>query len=168
MLRLYRMCTYRICFSRIGCLSRKLPLVSHLPVTKKYPDPDGSRYFLRKGWDSNPRSVISRTHDFQSCALDQLSHLCVLCPSIESVFLSDSFHIISHPSPFVNPFFNFSEIYFFTCHIPPENQKNMHFIHKNSQKVFTKYTQIWYNNHTETAGTAQTPSPAGTEIKQRW
>ena len=33
--------------------------------------------FLRKGWDSNPRSVISRTHDFQSCALDQLSHLCI-------------------------------------------------------------------------------------------
>ena len=29
----------------------------------------------RRERDSNPRSVISRTHDFQSCALDQLSHL---------------------------------------------------------------------------------------------
>ncbi len=34
--------------------------------------------FWRKGRDSNPRSVISRTHDFQSCALDQLSHLCMV------------------------------------------------------------------------------------------
>ena len=40
---------------------------------------------LLRGWffcwrrerDSNSRSVISRTHDFQSCALDQLSHLSV-------------------------------------------------------------------------------------------
>ena len=31
----------------------------------------------RRERDSNSRSVISRTHDFQSCALDQLSHLSV-------------------------------------------------------------------------------------------
>ena len=44
--------------------------------------------FLRKGWDSNPRSVISRTHDFQSCALDQLSHLCVCCVYGDTVHFS--------------------------------------------------------------------------------
>ena len=44
--------------------------------------------FWRKGRDSNPRSVISRTHDFQSCALDQLSHLCVCCVYLRHYILS--------------------------------------------------------------------------------
>ena len=32
-------------------------------------------FLWRRGGDSNSRSGITRTHDFQSCALDQLSHL---------------------------------------------------------------------------------------------
>ena len=44
----------------------------------------------RRERDSNPRSVISRTHDFQSCALDQLSHL--------SVPTCISYHILSQMS----------------------------------------------------------------------
>ena len=41
----------------------------------------------RKEWDSNPRSVISRTHDFQSCALDQLSHLSIWSDPSKSVLM---------------------------------------------------------------------------------
>ena len=54
----------------------------------------------RRGRDSNPRSVISGTHDFQSCALDQLSHL-----SIRAVQLTSD--IIAHPNPFVKGIFRF-------------------------------------------------------------
>ena len=57
--------------------AQRLDVCSHPPLCLKKDDHRSS--FLRKGWDSNPRSVISRTHDFQSCALDQLSHLCVCC-----------------------------------------------------------------------------------------
>ena len=46
-------------------------------INKTHPFLEDTSYFWRKGRDSNSRSVISRTHDFQSCALDQLSHLCV-------------------------------------------------------------------------------------------
>ncbi len=41
---------------------------------KKHPACTGCFLWRREG-DSNSRSGITRTHDFQSCALDQLSHL---------------------------------------------------------------------------------------------
>ena len=57
---------------------------------KKRPRQDLDRVFLhwRRERDSNPRSVISRTHDFQSCALDQLSHLSVPTGLLYSIFSS--------------------------------------------------------------------------------
>ncbi len=45
-----------------------------LSATKKHPACTGCFLWRREG-DSNSRSGITRTHDFQSCALDQLSHL---------------------------------------------------------------------------------------------
>ena len=60
-------------------IERNSTCISPIRLQKQTLIPEGIRVCLRKGWDSNPRSVISRTHDFQSCALDQLSHLCVCC-----------------------------------------------------------------------------------------
>ncbi len=58
-----------------------------------------SFFTWRRERDSNPRSVISRTHDFQSCALDQLSHL--------SMVRSTTLNSIPRISRFVNPKFCF-------------------------------------------------------------
>ena len=79
--------------------------LSRLNKQKK---PRKSRLFWRKGWDSNPRSVISRTHDFQSCALDQLSHLCRCVVSIFYSFQTALilYHIgVLMSRPFLNFFF---------------------------------------------------------------
>ena len=67
----------------------------------KNPRIGGSSDFLRKGWDSNPRSVISRTHDFQSCALDQLSHLCVCC--VYDPFGVGTHSLVCHSGVFPGP-----------------------------------------------------------------
>ena len=68
---------------------------------KRIQDPEGSWILLRKGWDSNPRSVISRTHDFQSCALDQLSHLCVCC--VYDPFGVGTHSLVCHPGVLPGP-----------------------------------------------------------------
>ena len=163
-----RYCNYRIYFCEIGRTSQELPLCIHTPIDKKKsPSPVGLEDFLRKGWDSNPRSVISRTHDFQSCALDQLSHLCVLCPSIESIFLSDSFNIIPQPIPFVNPFSEKSKKYF------SGNDAGQLYRKKTASqaKVHKKYILFLRKCGIITIQKPQEKAhilPAGTEFQQRW
>ena len=68
--------------------------------------------FWRRERDSNSRSVISRTHDFQSCALDQLSHLSVLTYISYHKFadLSSTFFLFFYFFSFLlfsSPFFHF-------------------------------------------------------------
>ena len=112
------------------------------PMTEKRTHPEGICPFLRKGWDSNPRSVISRTHDFQSCALDQLSHLCVLCPSIESVFSLTAFILYHTRLRLSTLFCKFPDLYFSIRPSLPQSKKICNLVikvHKNYLQNTLKY-----------------------------
>jgi len=64
----------------------------------------------------------------------------VLCPSIESVFSLTAF-ILYHIAPSLSTLFcKFLRIYFSPPLSPSLYEKNIDFIHKSSQKLFTKHT----------------------------
>ena len=86
----------------------EMPLLSQW-ITKQ-PKPIGLGCLWRRGRDSNSRSVISRTHDFQSCALDQLSHL--------SVPTCISYHIPPALSRLFQNFFGWLSVKLFFFNIP--------------------------------------------------
>ena len=63
--------------------------------------------FWRRERDSNPRTSVSSLHDFQSCAFDQLGHLCIY---------SICFVIISNTYPFCKYFYQISTFVLFSFH----------------------------------------------------
>ena len=84
---------FRFAQMRTRFATQRRALSGLSPPTKEAPPRLRWCFFCwRRERDSNSRSVISRTHDFQSCALDQLSHLSVrLAYYTISIFKSQAF-----------------------------------------------------------------------------
>lgn len=65
----------------------QLPFLCRFLQTKSPPDLTIQRVLLAERWGFEPQNAFDTLHDFQSCALDQLSHL------------STSFVLASGPCP---------------------------------------------------------------------